>query len=168
MKKILFGLFTLLFAISFWNCEKDDICEDGTPTTPRLILEFFDNGNPTNAKNVTNLKVTADGVATSLEFNAVSKIQLPLNTQANLVNYSLIFDSKNANTALQNEDKITINYSRKEVYISRACGFKTTYTLNANPNGMQLTSDSDNWIKEIAISKFTIENENETHVKIFF
>lgn len=168
MKKILFGLFTLLFALSIWNCEKDDICEDGTPTTPRLILEFFDNGNPTNSKNVTNLKVTADGVTSSLEFNAVSKIQLPLNTQANLVNYSLIFDSKNTNTALQNEDKITINYSRKEVYISRACGFKTTYTLNANPNGIVLATDTNNWIKEITIPKFTIENENETHVKIFF
>ncbi|MBP9792583.1 MAG: hypothetical protein KBC56_01130 [Flavobacterium sp.] len=168
MKKILFGLFTLLFAFSIWNCEKDDICEDGTPTTPKLIIEFYDNSSPTNKKVVTDLKVTADGMTSSLEYNAVSKIELPLKTDANLVNYNLVFDSKNADVTLQNEDKIAINYSRKDVYISRACGFKTIYNLNANPNGMVLTSDIDNWIKEITIQKFTIENENETHVKIFF
>lgn len=168
MKKILFGLFTLLFAFSIWNCEKDDICEDGTPTTPKLIIEFYDNSSPTNKKTVTDLKVTADGMTTSLEYNAVSKIVLPLKTDANLVNYNLVFDSKNADVTLQNEDKIAINYSRKDVYISRACGFKTIYNLNANPNGMVLTPDANNWIKEITIQKFTIENENETHVKIFF
>lgn len=168
MRKILFGLFTLLFALSIWNCEKDDICEENTPTTPKLIIEFYDNESPTNKKNITDLKVTAAGMSSSIEYNAVSKIQLPLKTDANLVNYNLIFDSKNADVALQNEDKITINYSRKDVYISRACGFKTIYNLNANPNGMSFVPDADNWIKEIAIQKFTIENENETHVKIFF
>jgi len=168
MKKILFGLFTLLFAFSIWNCEKDDICEDGTPTTPKLIIEFYDNSSPTNKKTVTDLKVTADGMTASLEYNAVSKIVLPLKTDANLVNYNLVFDSKNADVTLQNQDKIAINYSRKDVYISRACGFKTIYNLNANPNGMVLTPDANNWIKEITIQKFTIENENETHVKIFF
>jgi len=168
MKKILFGLFTLLFALSIWNCEKDDICEDGTPTTPKLIIEFYDNDNPTNKKNVTDLKVIAEGMTTSLEYNAVSKIELPLKTDTDLVKYNLVFNSKNADVALQNEDKITINYNRKDIYISRACGFKTLYNLNANPNGMVLTTDPDNWIKEITIQKFTIENENETHVKIFF
>lgn len=168
MKKILFGLFTLLFALSFWNCEKDDICEEGTPTTPKLIIEFYDNASPTNKKMVTDLKVTADGMTTSLDFNAVSKIELPLKTDANVLNYSFVLDSKNTNTSLQNPDVITINYTRKDVYISRACGYKTIYELNANPNGMVRTPDSDNWVKEINIQKFTIENENETHVKIFF
>lgn len=168
MKKILFGLFTLLFALSLWNCEKDDICEEATPTTPKLIIEFYDNASPTNKKSVTNLKVTADGMATSFDFNSVSKIELPLKTEADGVNYNLVFDSKNTDVSLQNEDKIAINYTRKDVYISRACGFKTVYNLNPNPNGIILTTDTNNWIKEITIQKFTIENENETHVKIFF
>lgn len=168
MKKILFALFTLLFAFSIWNCEKDDICEDGTPTTPKLIIEFYDNSSPTNKKNVTDLKVTAEGMTSSLEYNAVSKIELPLKTVADQVNYNLVFDSKNADVALQNEDKIAINYTRENIYISRACGFKTVYKLNPNPNGMSFIPDTDNWIKEITIQKFTIENENETHVKIFF
>ncbi len=131
----------LLFTLSFWNCEKDDICEEGTSTTPKLIIEFYDNTSPTNLKSVTNLKVTADGVDTSLNFDAVNKIELPLKTDADIVNYNLVFDSENANVALQNEDKITINYGRRDVYISRACGFKTVYDLKQNPNGMVLTAD---------------------------
>jgi ABC-type enterochelin transport system substrate-binding protein len=168
MKKILFGLFSLLFAFSFWNCEKDDICEEGTPTTPRMIVEFYDNAVPTNPKTVTDLKVTAAGQTTSLEFNAVSKVQLPLKVNENSVNYELLLNSKNANTTLQNADLITINYTRNDVFISRACGNKTVFNLNENPNGVALTADTNNWIKEINIQEFVIENENEIHVKIFF
>lgn len=154
--------------MTIFNCEKDDICEEGTPTTPRLIVEFYDNAVPTNKKTVTDLKITATGQTNSLDFNAVSKIELPLKVNENTVSYQLVLNSKNTNTALQNQDIIDISYTRKDVYISRACGFKTVFNLNENPNGILLTPDTDNWIKEINIQKFVIENENETHVKIFF
>lgn len=164
MKKILFGLFSVLFTISLFNCEKDDICEEGTPITPRMIIEFYDNNNPTNKKSVTDLKVTANGITSSLEFNAVSKIELPLKVNENTVNYSFVLNSKSSTIAL--EDKIDINYTRKDVYISRACGYKTVFTLNS-PNGMVLNTPKK-WIQEIAVQESTIENENETHVKIYF
>ena len=51
MKKLIITSIALVIAFSFWNCEKDDICEDGTPTTPRMIIEFYDNLNPTAKKN---------------------------------------------------------------------------------------------------------------------
>lgn len=164
MKKILFGLFSILFTMSFFNCEKDDICEEGTPTTPRMIIEFYDNNNPTNKKTVTDLKITAEGLSSSLEFNTVSKVELPLKVNENTVNYSFILNSKSTTLAL--EDKIDINYTRKDVYISRACGYKTVFTLNS-PNGMTINTPK-NWIQEIAVQKTTIENENEIHVKIYF
>lgn len=164
MKKILFGLFTLLFVLSFWNCEKDDICEDGTPTTPRMIVEFYDNNNPTNKKTVTDLKITASGMTTSLEFNGVSKIEVPLKVNENTVNYSFILNSKSTTSAL--EDNISINYTRKDVYISRACGYKTQFELNS-ANGVTVSTPKK-WIQEATVQKTTIENENETHVKIFF
>lgn len=164
MKKILFGLFSILFTMSFFNCEKDDICEEGTPTTPRMIIEFYDNNNPTNKKTVTDLKITAEGLSSSLEFNTVSKVELPLKVNENTVNYSFILNSKSTTLAL--EDKININYTRKDVYISRACGYKTVFTLNS-PNGMTINTPK-NWIQEIAVQKTTIENENEIHVKIYF
>lgn len=166
MKKILFSLFTIVFALGFFNCEPDDICEQGTPTTPKLIVEFYDNASPTVRKNVTNLGIIANGMSTGILFDGVSKIQVPLKTDADKVNYDFVLNSTTT-TPTPITDKITINYTRKDVFISRACGYKTNFELNANPNGMVLNTPK-NWIKEINIQKFTIENENETHVKIFF
>ena len=178
MRKFLLILIFATTAISLWNCEKDDICEEGTPTTPRMVIEFYDNNNPTVLKQVTNLKVIADGETNGIVFNENAsgddkyrfngnKLQLPLKTMADLVKYTLILNDGNANSSLINDDKIDINYSREDVYISRACGYKTIFEL-ANPNGMALTTDANNWIKEITVLTNAITTENEVHVKIFF
>jgi len=50
MKKYIITSLALLLAVSFWNCEKDDICAETTPTTPKLVIEFYDNANPTVLK----------------------------------------------------------------------------------------------------------------------
>jgi Family of unknown function (DUF6452) len=166
MKKILYALLFALLALSIWNCEKDDICEEGTPTTPRLIVEFYDNAVPSSKKSINDLKVTAQGQTNFLEFDATSKVELPLNINENTVVFQMNLNSKDA--AIENTDNITINYTRNDIFISRACGYKSVFTLNDNPNGMTITPDSNNWIKEISIQKFVIDNENEIHVKIFY
>ena len=168
MKKLIIASIALVIAFSFWNCEKDDICEDGTPTTPRMIVEFYDNLNPTVKKTVTNLGIVADGMTTGILYNGVSKIEVPLQTTTDITKYSFIYDSQNVNISLRNEDKIVINYTRNDVFISRACGYKTVFSLLDNPNGIIKTIDTDNWIKEIVIQKYKILNEDEIHVKIFF
>jgi len=65
---------------------------------------------------------------------------------------------------------LQFNYSTQEVYISRACGFKTLFTLK--PTNPIVTTEPFNspssWIKNIVIVKSNLENENEVHVKIFF
>ena len=167
MKKLIIVSIALIIAFSFWNCEKDDICENGTPTTPRMIVEFYDNLNPTVKKTVTNLGIVADGMTTGILYNGVSKIEVPLQTNADITKYGFIFDSRNVDLSLRNEDKITINYTRTDVFISRACGYKTVFGLLENPNGIVKTIDTDNWIKEIVIQKYKILNEDEVHVKIF-
>ena len=168
MKKLITATIALLITFSLWTCEKDDICEAGTPTTPRMIVEFYDNLNPTAKKSVTNLGIVADGMTAGLLFNGVSKIEVPLKTITDITKYSFIYDSQNVDITLQNEDKITINYTRNDVFISRACGYKTLFTLLDNPNGIVKTIDANNWIKEIVIQKYKILNEDEVHVKIFF
>ena len=70
-------------------------------------------------------------------------------------------------TSDDNLDEITFNYSRKTVYVSRACGYKTLFTLNTT-NPITVTPDSDNWIQSVVVSQPNIENENETHIKIYF
>ncbi|MFK7000436.1 DUF6452 family protein [Flavobacterium oreochromis] len=164
MKKILFGLFVIIFSMGLYNCEPDDICPQGTPTTPRMIIQFFDNNNPTNPKTVTDLKITAEGMGNSLEFTGGNKIELPLKVNANEVSYTFKINSKN--TTLEKEDQIKLNYTRNDVYISRACGYKTEFTLDTS-NGAVLTTPK-NWIQEVTIQKTSIANENETHIKIFF
>jgi hypothetical protein len=168
MKKI---LLLLLIAVSFSSCEKDDICTD--ETTPRLILEFFDVSNPTVPKNVINLKVK--GVNSSLDlglFTGVSKVELPLDITKDTTKYSLILNSTGSLGA-PNEDFLEFNYTRQDVFVSRACGFKTVFTLNPSPNGVIVTNAAPPdlfWIlpENINIETTNIATENETHVKIYF
>lgn len=170
MKKLI--LVSILFATAFilWNCEKDDICEDGTPTTPRMIIEFYDNNNPTVKKSVVDLAVILQGSTDTLKFDGVSKIEIPLKTTEDITKYSFVLDSENAVPSLQNTDKIEINYTRKDTYISRACGYKTLFTLNnTNPIAQETALlDPNKWIQEITIQQYNIVNEDEIHVKIFF
>ena len=80
MKKII-GLLTLIFL--FAGCEKDDICDPTTATTPNLVIEFYDYSQPTLTKNVVNLKITGDGMTTAFNtFSGTSKIKVPLKSAA--------------------------------------------------------------------------------------
>ena len=177
MKKIVFITLSLLLAISFWNCEKDDICVDGTPVTPRLIIEFYDAANPTVFKNVTNLRVeelnTDNGVVFNEDIDETlparylsngNEIAIPLKTFSETSAFEFIF---NYGDAAANTDVITFNYTRDDVYISRACGYKTVFYLDTT-NPIELTADGNNWIQNIEVIQPNIETENEVHVKIYF
>lgn len=173
MKRYLVTIYIVVFAISFWNCEKDDICAEGTVTTPRLVIEFYDATSPTTLKNVTNLRVEESGTGIGVVFNSSldesdanryltndNTIEIPLKTFADQSQ----FDFKLNYGDISNEvnDFITIDYSREDIYISRACGYKTNFTLsNFNIN-------TNNWISSATIEQALITNENEVHVKIYF
>ena len=164
MKKI---VLLLLLTITFSSCEKDDICTD--ETTPRLVLEFYDISNPSNLKNVLNLKVTGEGQTELGTYNGVNKVELPLDITNDITKYSLILNSASSTGA--NEDFLQFNYSRQNVFVSRACGYKTIFELNATPNGViktDSTSPDGFWIQDINIVTTNIETENETHIKIYF
>lgn len=157
----------LCLVISFSGCEKDDICVD--EITPQLVVEFYDISNPTVLKNVVNLKVTADGMTDALNtFNGVSKIRLPLKTNEDITRYRLLLNS-NSSTAF-NEDILEFNYTRENVYVSRACGFKTVFELNST-NGILLSdiaTPDGLWIQDTNLQTNSIVTENEVHLKIYF
>jgi len=169
MKKLFKITLLLIFTSSFSSCEKDDICAEETPTTPRLIIEFYDSINTSVLKNVANLKATGNGASTSLEFNGVNTIRLPLKTNENFTQYTLEINSTSI-TATKNTDLIKFNYTTNDIYISRACGFKSQFDLNllnatikTNPVG-----DVVYWIKNIEIIKNKIETEDDIHIKMYF
>ena len=160
MKKTI--LLLLAVAFTFSSCEKDDICDANTPTTPRLVIGFYDFLNPSVLKNVSNLKVVGEGMTNGILFNG--------NQTTNGNTISIPLNSGNTNPALVDEDIIKFDYTTRELFVSRACGYKTIFTLNpTNPyTHTDPMAPNQKWIKFISVEKSNIENENETHIKIFF
>ena len=162
---LFFGSITILSM----GCEPDDICPESTPTTPNLIIRFYDILNEDSKKNVFNLRVQGIGNDNPLtNYNVVTtdSIVLPLKTNAATTQYSLHKEYSNVDGVIDgNEDIITINYSTEQVYVSRACGYKTIFknvTLTIN-------NDGDNWIqsKESINDNQSVEDEKAAHFKLF-
>lgn len=179
MKKIL-----LVFLIGWLtlSCEKDDVCDASTPTTPRLIIKFYDNQNPASVRLVKDLKITSivDGVEKAIIFEKSNTeilndtmVALPLKVNDNLTDYKFTFNSKSEIQSLISIDDLTFNYTRKDEFVSRACGFKTLFEMNASNQNPIIINETPgitagNWIKGVQITQPKIYNENETHIKIFF
>ena len=173
MKYILILL--LILTVSFSSCEKDDICDATTSTTPRLILSFYDINDPSTAKSVTNLKIIAEGMTEGITYSSStlingSKVAIPLKTTADVVKFKFILNYDNTNTAIINEDEIQFNYARSTIFVSRACGYKTNYTLNQlSPYVHTDAAAADElWIQSISVKNRSITNENETHLEVYF
>lgn len=179
MKKIVAVL--LLVTFFFASCEKDDICDPSTATTPRLVLQFFDNNNISLTKKSTNLKIVGDGMDTTPLLNLTglqtwndTVVYLPLRVNENTTKYKLILNVDEDPNTVELTDILEINYTGSDVYISRACGFKTLFNLYGDPLRdpfvLNNTADSTvgNWIKNIQVIQSQINDENEAHIKIFF
>ncbi|PJJ08780.1 hypothetical protein CLU83_2081 [Flavobacterium sp. 1] len=179
MKKILAFLMILGFASS--SCEPDDICDPTTPTTPRMLIQFFDFNNANVAKSVTSLKVIGDGMNEGVVLSPSAtgnlkyvtnenSILLPLNTEADLVKYTFIINYDNKNPLLVNKDNLEFKYTRQNIYVSRACGFKTIFDLDEqNPFTLTDAAPADQmWIKYVIVKKKNIQFENETIIQIYF
>ena len=167
----------LLIVVLFIGCERDDICPESTPTTPRLIIDFLDGANPDNKKNVFDIVVAGVGNEFILEdynFVSASTIMLPLKTDENTtqfvvykeaeVNDNGTPDDSSDDFVDGNSDVITINYSREQVFVSRACGYKTIFknvTLTIEP-------DNDNWMlsRQPLTDNQSVEDETATHFTI--
>jgi hypothetical protein len=171
MRKIILIIIVGIFLITtIPSCEKDDICPADTPTTPLLLITFYDDLNRTELKQVTTLRVVTgdndDQVNTIEDSTNTDSIALPLKVFDTATAFKLIADSQNDSTDIEigNADIVTFSYDNKEVFISRGCGFANNYenlteTLN---NG----GDAP-WILGIEIQNTTVENQTTAHVKIF-
>jgi hypothetical protein len=165
MKKI---LLLLSIALSFSSCEKDDICTDGT--TPQLVLEFYDITSPADLKNVVSLEIKGVGQTADLgTYSAVSKIKIPLDITQDTTKYSLILNSAGT-SGTPNQDFLQFNYTRQNVFVSRACGYKTTFKLNDFTGVTHTDAATPDvlWIQDINVVTPNIDTENETHIKIYF
>lgn len=159
MKKSFLYIFILSIIVS--SCEKDDICL--SPATPKLILRFYDNTNPTSKKAVKNLSIWAEGKDTLKSYKSVEldSVVIPLNVNTKQTIYYFKMNSTTGNKADNKYNKFTIDYTTKEVYVSRSCGFKTLF------NNVTFVSDNS-WFQSFTPSNLTtIDNEKNAHVKVY-
>lgn len=168
MKKLIPILFIASMLVYASSCEKDDICVDGD--TPLLVIGFFDIEDTIVAKDVPSLRikeVVLDTVVNTIaDRSTLDSIGIPLRNDATGTTFAFINNSADdADTGEEtgNIDSLTISYSTREAFVSRACGFVMNY------DGLTITlpESANNWIQDISIVQQTIENSNNIHVKIF-
>lgn len=181
MKKLKFTFLLLLVALI--SCERDDICAETTPTTPRLMVEFYDATETEELKPVTRLTAYGEGLANNptndntegtLVYNTnATAIELPLliGNEGEITTSRFILE-KDTNLRLDedvdtdsNIDIIEISYETEFVYVSRACGYKSIFK---NLQVSFETSDDGAWISgfEVVDTVEIVENENTVHVRI--
>ncbi|MFZ3272798.1 MAG: DUF6452 family protein [Lutibacter sp.] len=149
MRKHLILLFILCFTLI--NCEKDDICIE--TTTPKLIIVFYNDTIPATKKVVTSLTVSADTLGNLYENKSLDSIAIPLDLTKN----STFYKFKSGAII----DSINFTYERKDVFVSRSCGYKTIF------ENFKIESRTGNWIKNDTLKNSTIENETAAHLTIF-
>lgn len=184
MKKI---ITILLLITAFYSCERDDICPESTPTTPQLIIRFYDITEQSDTKRVIDLQIHGlDNDDNELELyqsiESTDSIVLPLRTIDNdddptngiSTKFKLHKDYEYNDNGTPDDDTddfeegnpdiISIQYSAEEIYVSRACGYKTIF----NNVEISLETDGDNWIELLQFENpLIIDNETEAHVQIF-
>jgi hypothetical protein len=197
MIKHLRNLVLLIVTSSLVNCERDDICSSDVPTTPRLIIEFYDATEPENLKDVPSFTVYGENpdlpVPVPEDFSSAILIEpfqaeRLFNRSTNIAKLPLITGTEGEETVLRyvlerrtdlrlddnedtnsNTDIIEISYVPQFEYVSRACGFKSVFT-NLRINIIQ---DDDNWLLFSSFpdndntDNITVTNENSTHINLF-
>ncbi|MFH6605165.1 DUF6452 family protein [Maribacter algicola] len=167
MRIIKFVFFFLLIGPIFLACEKDDICVDAD--TPFLVIRFYDFENQTEFKSVPALRVLGVGngtpVNTFADRSALDSIAIPLKVDDTNSAFNLIANSADDENDVEtgNIDNLTLTYTTKKDFRSRACGYTVTFEDLAH----NLETDADNWIKQIVIDTTVVANSASAHVKIY-
>lgn len=145
-------LFVLALGLMSASCENDDICLE--PGTPRLIITFYDDLNPTIKKPVSDLLVQSTEYGTIFNSSSTDSIALPL--QLDSSNFEYDFSAESSVNPVQ------ISFEKEDIFVNRSCGYKTTF------NTLEMISlVNDQWIKRIEILDSEIKDEKESHVKIY-
>ena len=135
----------------------------------RLVIEFYNLSSPDEILAVPGLfaiGLDADGLEVPIYNEIVttrSSITLPLKTNDIITEFKLYKSYDVVDGVVSgNPDTIKITYEAEDVYVSRACGYKTIFDIQT----FAITSDSDQWMIGSDILIREITNENDIHVKI--
>lgn len=163
MKRTFFILLSLLWLLS--GCQHNDICTDKKPTTPRMVIKFYNIDRPDRTKAVTDFNFRAVGMENWYFSNNRNDtlVRIPLDAGTDLSKFE--FTIHKGNPEKENSDQIQFTYSANEIYVSRACGFRNEYV----DLDYGLADEGEaNWIKAVEIPHNNeITDEETTHLYIY-
>ena len=154
--------FYSLLIIFIFNCEKDDICLEGTPGTPRLIIRFFDQNEKIIQKPLSNVTVKALSKDEDYVVFSGDSLGIPLKLISNSTIYTFTYLD-----VLDNQEKIDtlkFNYKREDYYVNRACGFLSNLIFTTP--ALEIL-DKESIFLGFKILNDTIKNENQAHLAIY-
>ena len=160
-------LFCFLLLAAIQACEKDDICVEAD--TPLLVVSFFNSDSPEEKKGVTRLRVIGLGqeqvINTFNDRSTLDSIGIPLRIDSQRTGFVFIFQSEDSEDGEEtgNRDTVYFDYTTREEFTSRACGFVVRYEgLTA-----ERTADQENWIDSVRVTQASVISSDSTHVSIF-
>ena len=154
--------FYSLLIIFIFNCEKDDICLEGTPGTPRLIIRFFDQNEKIIPKPLSNVTIKALSKDEDYVVFSGDSLGIPLKLISNSTIYTFTYLD-----VLNNQEKIDtlkFNYKREDYYVNRACGFLSNLIFTTP--ALEIL-DKESIFLGFKILNDTIKNENQAHLAIY-
>ena len=154
--------FYSLFIIFLFSCEKDDICLEGTPGTPRLIIRFFDQNEKFTRKALSNVSIKALSEEEEYIVFSGDSLVIPLKLVSNATIYTFRILDDSANQ--EKVDTLKFNYKREDYYINRACGFLSN--LIFTEPGLEIL-DKESIFLGFNILKDTIKNEKQAHLAVY-
>ena len=154
--------FYSLLIIFIFNCEKDDICLEGTPGTPRLIIRFFDQNEKIIPKPLSNVTIKALSKDEDYVVFSGDSLGIPLKLISNSTIYTFTYLD-----VLDNQEKIDtlkFNYKREVYYVNRACGFLSNLIFTTP--ALEIL-DKESIFLGFKILNDTIKNETQAHLAIY-
>lgn len=165
--KNIFNFFALILFTAFFiaGCTRDDLCPENTAVTPNISILFHNSQEPDLRKSVENLKILVDDESQTVAFSPATtdSISLPLNVNSDQTDFIFEKIVTSETDTLIYQNHLSFSYNRKDIYVNRACGFRSEfYDLNVSNRSENLS-----WIDAITVKKDSITNENEAHLIIY-
>ena len=145
-----------------FKCEKDDICLEGTPGTPRLIIRFFDYNERMTLKSLPNVTIKAQSRDEDYIVFSGDSLVIPLKLISNSTIYTFTYFNDLGNQ--EKIDTLKFNYKREDYYINRACGILSNLIFTTP--AVEIISNESLFL-DFNILKDTIKNENQAHLAIY-
>ena len=154
-----------LLLLSFFTlgCEKDDICNEGTPGTPRVVIRLYDKDNPTVLKSASGIKIKTVNQENIYDILNSDSLAIPMDLSKSFTRYAFILPSSTVSLTIA--DTLQFNHTnRRDTYSRRACGYSAEYVLS---NPAITTIGSQTWYVNSIVQLDTIRNEEQAHLAIY-